>query len=128
MITLRIRLNFPDYADRVGRFVVQAAHKIRERMRQRMTGTRTGRMYLRGKGFGFTKWHRASAKGEELAKDTGKYSQSLNVIRKSSVEAAIESNLVYPFALVKRGRVLAKPSVAELMPELGHDLEVILNQ
>lgn len=113
----------PEYDAILSRFVVLAAQKIRRRMRERMEEPKTGRLYARKKGESFLRFHRASAPGESPAKDTGAYSRSLEVVRKSSVEAAIETNLDYPEILeTKKNRPLWLVSVKDVLPELEEDL------
>ncbi len=128
MVGIELRFEFAGFADRFQAFVKLAAQKIRQRMRDRMTGSRTGRLYRRSGNSGFARMHRASAPGESPANDTGAYSRSLAVLMRSSLEAQIVTNLGYPAVLERMNRPLARPSVDETLPDLAHDLTRILNQ
>lgn len=128
MFEVRIKTNFPPYADILARWVKMFAHKVRQRMRERLRGAKHGRVYPRKSGTGFSRFHRASAKGESPATDTGAYDRSLSIIMRNSMEASIQTNLGYPFILEEHmNRPLAKPSVEDMLPEGTADLQRMLN-
>lgn len=127
-ITLKLQnTDALDFTDALSRFINQATRKIRKGISNRMRQSKSGRVYLRGKGQGFSHSHRASAPGEAPASDTGAYERSLSIIRLSSLESAIETNLVYP-ELLEEGTPRIKPRpmwgvvVDDLIPELEQDL------
>lgn len=125
MISLELKSekDLPDFDDVLSRFVVHAAQKIRQRFRERMTEPKTGRLYRRKRGDGFTRFHRASAPGESPATDTGAYARSMTVTKRAALESAIETNLGYPEILESRkNRPMWKVTVDEMMPVLENDL------
>lgn len=113
----------PNYEGILDRFVLQSAHKIRSRMREKLAESKHGRLYRRRGGEGFSRAHRASRRGEAPASDSGALSRSLNVIHPATMTAAIETNLDYPGILEsKMNRPLWAASVDELLPVLENDL------
>ena len=124
-IRLHISLtgNAPDYEAAMSRFIAQAAQKVRRRMREKMTEQKSGRLYARKRGEGFSRSHRASAKGEAPASDSGRMSRSLEVIKKSSLEAMITTDLGYPVILeTEKNRPLWQATLDEMLPVLENDL------
>lgn len=117
--------NVPDYEAILSRFVAGAAQKIRSRMREKLHEPKHGRLYARKRGAGFSRSHVASAHGEAPASDTGAFERSLTVIRKSTLEADITTNLGYPAILEdpqKLNRPLWLATVDEMLPVLENDL------
>jgi hypothetical protein len=130
MLAIKISTIFPDYEGRLARWAMLAAQKIRRRMRERMDEAKHGRVYARRRGGGFQRFHRASARGESPARDTGAYDRSLNVVRRGTLGAAIETVLGYPLILESikgLNRPLVRPAVEDTLPELATDLERMLN-
>lgn len=115
----------PDYDAVMSRFITQAAQKIRMRMRRKLTEPKSGRLYSRKRGEGFSRSHRASAEGEAPASDTDALSRSLDVIKKNSLESEITSDLGYAGILEdpqKLNRPLWQASLDEMLPILEMDL------
>lgn len=129
-VELAIRGREPDYEAVTSRFIRFAAQKIRMRMREKMHEPKSGRLYARKRGEGFRRAHRASAPGEAPASDSGAMERSLTIVRKSSLESLITTNLDYPVFLEdpqKLDRPLWLATVDEMLPELSNDLAQMLN-
>lgn len=110
-------------------FPSKAAQIIRQRMRERLGEPKSGRLYKRRGGQGFSRSHRASAQGESPATDTGAYDRSLKITKGDAFGAAIETNLNYPAILeTKLNRPLWQPSVNDVLPELEKMLAEMLQK
>lgn len=117
----------PDYEAILSRFVATAAQKIRQRMREKLHDQKHGTLYAKNRGEGFTRAHQASAPGEAPASDTGAFERSLNIVRKGTLEADLETNLGYPGLLeFGTGKMQPRPlwlaAIDELLPVLENDL------
>lgn len=115
----------PDYEAVLARFVALAPQKVRIRMRQKLGESKSGRLYSRKRGEGFRRSHRASAQGEAPATDSGKLGRSLTIMKPSTMESALESNLIYAPILEapdQLNRPMWLASLDELIPELTNDL------
>lgn len=129
-LELTVKGKEPDYEAATARFIRTAAQKIRMRMREKMHEPKSGRLYARKRGDGFRRSHRASAQGEAPASDTGAMERSLTIIRKSSLESLITTNLDYPVYLEdpdKLDRPLWLATVDEMLPMLENDLMQMLS-
>jgi len=119
----------PDYEAALARFVALAPQKVRIRMRQKLGESKSGRLYSRKRGEGFRRSHRASAQGEAPATDSGKLGRSLAIVKLSTMESALESNLVYA-PILEDPNQLNRPmwlaSLDELIPELTNDLAAMM--
>ena len=113
----------PDYSARLSRFIISAAWKIRARMREKLHEKKSGRIYERKRGGNFTRGHQASAEGEAPASDSGALDRSLTIVRRATLEAAIESALGYPGILEdEMKRPMWQASLDESLPMLENDL------
>lgn len=85
------------------------------------TGTRSGRVYKRGK-----KSHQASSESEFPKSDTGQLSQSMYSQMVNQLKGRIGSNKVYALIHEQSGRSFVQPVVEDNHDEFVNDINQIL--
>lgn len=82
--------------DAGSRAVMIAARELRDRTKQNfLDGPQTGRLYARRGGEGFRRFHRASARGERPAVDTGRLLNSVEANRLGDTTAEVVASVPY---------------------------------
>jgi hypothetical protein len=127
VIRITVQGDVPDYSAELSRFVTRASQMIRQRMREKLNEPKSGRLYPKRGGAGFTRAHRASAPGEAPASDTKALENSLQIAKKGSLESELFSNLGYA-GILEAGtkhtapRPLWLATVDEMIPTLENEL------
>ena len=108
--------------------LVKVTKKYRQQSRQEIADApATGRLYQRRGGAGFKRFHRASARGETAASDTGNLMRTIEFSQVSDVKTTVEATADYAEILVAIDRkVLADTSDAQ--NELDLECRRIVNQ
>lgn len=131
MIKITIEGKIKDFLADLSRFISWAVQHLRRRMREKLNGKKSGKLYPKRRGQGFVGFHQASAPGEPPASDTKAFENSLEIQKKGSLEWFLFSNLGYP-GLLEEGTKFIKPrplwltTVDEEIPTLENELARVL--
>src|ERR1043166_1207589 len=93
-IDIKVSSRVPDIGGILDNWITRSLVKIKARMKQKLHEPKRGRLYVKKRGAGFVRAHRASAPGEAPATDTYALENSIQ-IQKGTLEGAIFSNLDY---------------------------------
>lgn len=93
-----------------GQVAIRSARQFKEYERQQILNAKpSGRLYQRRSGTGFTRSHKASAKGERFATDTGQTLASLTAERTGDLSAVTEFKSKTAEFLLEMDRVVIGP-------------------
>jgi hypothetical protein len=130
MISIKIEVsgeNSIKFDEGLERFIRQTPRLIKTEYAKEGSLSKSGRLYRRKKGVGFRTFHRASAKGETFATDSGKFLKSLRERFPSNLETVVESNINYA-GYVENLRPTAERIVLNLIPKFKQVLQKELNR